>query len=173
MQWNDSDVARFESKVDRTGDCHLWTGAKMGRGRQYGYFSLRNKLLGAHRFAYLLANGPDSIPPGHFVLHNCPGGDNPSCVNSAHLWTGTAAQNSADMVAKGRAATGDRNSSRLYPRQIQGEKNPMAKLSESDIPKVKKLRASGMLQREIGKLFNVRSATIGKILAGKRWKHVK
>lgn len=58
-----------------------------------------------HRAAWGLANGP--IPLGMKVLHHC---DNPSCCQTdttagfpdGHLFLGTAADNTADMIAKGR-----------------------------------------------------------------------
>lgn len=75
------------------GECWIWTGARM----RYGYFQYGKKLIGAHRVAWELRNGP--IPDGLYVLHRC---DNPPCVRPDHLFLGTAADNTADMVAKGR-----------------------------------------------------------------------
>jgi hypothetical protein len=47
--------------------------------------------------AWTIANGP--IPEGLFVLHRC---DNAVCCNPAHLFLGTRADNTRDMIAKGR-----------------------------------------------------------------------
>ncbi len=75
-------VERFWSKVKKTETCWLWTGAKSPAG--YGYIKLSSE-------------GAALV-----VLHDCPGGDNPSCVNPDHLWLGTQADNVADMDKKGR-----------------------------------------------------------------------
>lgn len=95
--WED----RFWEKVDKSGDCHVWTSAKTRQG--YGVFFVAGRTLLAHRLAACL-NGAD--PLAQVVMHSC---DNPSCVNPAHLSEGTPKLNSDDMIAKGRAPrpTGD------------------------------------------------------------------
>ncbi len=62
------------------------------------------KLLRTHRAVWEIVFGP--IPKGLLVLHTC---DSPPCCNPAHLFLGTGAENSADMVSKGRQAKGEAN----------------------------------------------------------------
>lgn len=80
--------------------CVLWCAGKNGN---YGVMRVGRKTARTHRVAWELKNGP--IPTGRLVLHNCPGGDNPLCINPDHLWLGTDADNQADCIAKGRRPT--------------------------------------------------------------------
>lgn len=106
MPLDSTATARFWSKVNKSGDCWLWTAATFRRG--YGAFWLDGTQRRAHRVAYELANGP--IPDALLVLHTC---DNPRCVNPAHLIAGTGDDNMADMVRKGRACRGERNNTAI------------------------------------------------------------
>jgi hypothetical protein len=93
-------LARKLVKADN--GCLIWTGSRyhMGHG-QIMSGDKPKRLLMTHRVAWELANGP--IPVGLCVLHRC---DNPPCCNPKHLFLGSKADNSADMVAKGRSKRG-------------------------------------------------------------------
>lgn len=97
------DIERFLSKVIKSDSgCWIWIASKDKDG--YGRFSFSGEDISAHRTSWLIYKG--DIPEGLHVHHNCPGGDNPSCVNPNHLWLGTQADNIADKVAKGRGCSG-------------------------------------------------------------------
>lgn len=83
-------------KVLRGEGCAEWTGATNSEG--YGQKKHGDKLTYVHILAWEMANGP--VPKGLCVLHRC---DNPPCYNVDHLFLGTKADNTADMISKGRA----------------------------------------------------------------------
>lgn len=88
---------RFWSKVEKSGACWIWTGFVDPKG--YGAISTQrgHRPLQTHRLSWEMANG--KIPDGAMVLHRC---DNPRCVNPDHLFLGTAADNTHDMMNKDR-----------------------------------------------------------------------
>lgn len=188
-QYTTNDVERFWSKVDKSaGDdgCWLWTKrcAKAG----YGQFWLNGKTVLAHRTAWLFTNG--EIPNRLQVLHNCPDGDNPSCVNPAHLWLGTHQDNHDDCTRKGRRPYGERNGNFTHPERIargakhwshthpekirRGEDHRWTKFTEKQVRDIRERYAQGGIS--LGKLareYHTGKSTIYHMVLGETWKHVK
>ena len=77
---------RFEEKVDKTGECWLWTAACNHKG--YGKFKHEGKVVPAHRLAFEWVHG--EIPEGMQVDHRC---HQRNCVRPDHLRLVTPAQN--------------------------------------------------------------------------------
>ncbi len=92
---------RFWAKVDRSGDCWLWTGA-LAQG--YGSFHYQGRSIGAHCFAYGLER---EIPKGFQLDHRptCP----KNCVTPEHLRLVTQKQNNENLPgARSHSKTGVR-----------------------------------------------------------------
>ena len=125
------EVKRFWSKVDRAGDCWIWTGELNNHG--YGRFATwtggRRVRYLAHRLAFELTQGP----LGALVArHTC---DNPPCCNPEHLEVGTQADNLRDAVSRGRA-----NLSGLHAYRRQRDEGAVAARAAGDPVMLARLR---------------------------------
>jgi hypothetical protein len=124
--------------------CWLWTAGSGGRG--YPRVRFKGRSEGAHRVAFYLAHG--YMPT--IARHTC---DTPLCINPAHLVDGTPADNSRDMVERGRSAV--------------GERNPKAKLTWEDAEEIRNSRLSTYV---LASRYDVHRATIKRIRAGSHWR---
>jgi hypothetical protein len=144
---------RFWEKVDvrGTGECWPW----LASTKQGGYGKIASgdgRILLAHRVAYQLASGP--VQPGLVVCHRC---DNPGCVNPAHLFLGTQAENLRDMRTKGRGNP---------PR---GSQHPKTQLTNEIVTRI---RADTRSHRRLAREYGIGKSTVGMIKAGATWKHL-
>jgi hypothetical protein len=145
---------RFWNKVDKRGpdDCWLWLG-NTWKTTGYGRFSdTPTHQVAAHRFSYTINIGV--IPDGLLVCHTC---DNRLCVNPSHLFLGTHADNSADMVSK--------------QRNRYGETHPLSKITETDALYIR-MHYLTMEPVDLARRFNISLGTLRNIATGNTWKHV-
>ncbi len=146
-------IRRFWERVVKTETCWLWTGCVERNG--YGRLQVNRVRWMPHRLSYFLAHG--DIPDGLCVLHSC---DNTLCVNPSHLRTGTAADNTADKVSKGR--------------HCQGETVGTSRFTETDIREMRRLRQEENLPyHAIGERYSTDAGTAWQICTRRSWKHVE
>jgi len=115
-----------------------------------------------HRYAWAVANGP--IPDGMCVCHRC---DVRLCVNPAHMFIGTQADNMRDMVQKGRSAHNE-----LTPAP-RGAAHPLARLTEDAVRVIRQRHAEGLVsERALGREYGVSRNTISDVAHRRTWTHV-
>lgn len=111
----------------------------------------------AMRHVFRECFGP--IPPGICVCHRC---DNRSCINPAHLFLGTHADNAADRHRKGRTAWGERQHS--------------AVLTSDAVQEIRRRYLPGINQcfrgncRQLAQEYGASPATIFKAATGRTWR---
>lgn len=148
-------TARFWSRVAKGAPeaCWNWT-ASFRNG--YGAIKHEGRVLSAHRVAYVLTHGEHSSDL--IVAHKC---DNKACCNPEHLEAVSAAKNNRDAFERGdRAPT-------------RGEMRPNAVLNEQTVARIWTLHQEGKTHREIGAAIGVKHKTVGSVLCGKSWKHLR
>lgn len=143
--------APFWSKVKKTENCWLWTGALQNGG--YGVFRVGSRLQLAHRVAYKLSCG---VPLTQQVLHTC---DVRSCINPGHLYQGTQKQNIRDMFSRKRKSEA-------------GVKNPNHKLNDFQVKFIRTQIILGTPLVNLAQRFQVHASTISRIKSNERWRNV-
>lgn len=159
--WNDhgkgdTPELRFWSRVKITADpnrCWEWSGSKTHRG--YGWVKWQGKNSSAHRVSFFLANGRFPMP-GNVVRHIC---DTPPCCNPNHLIEGSAMDNTLDKLRRGRVK--------------RGSATHKSRLTEADIPVIRRRIEAGDTVVSISRDFKVARSTIQAIRDRRTWTHVK
>lgn len=135
------DKAKLINKtyLDKNTNCLIWTGCRDKDG--YGRLKVKGKNQKAHRVSFSLHHNMEI--PNLLVLHTC---DTPSCINPDHLFLGTHADNTKDMLSKGR-------------------KNILqkAKLSEDDKTNIQNTPKYHGVGSYLARVYGVSENTISKI----------
>lgn len=121
--------------------CWEWTGNRNPKG--YGSIGVGTKHVMVHRVAYALHYRRDPGPLR--VLHRC---DNPPCCNPAHLFLGTPADNTADMMSKGRCRA--------------------PKLTNVQVEEIRRRAAEGEGPASIAPDFGIHPAHCSRVIRGLR-----
>lgn len=150
-------VERFWSRVAITADpskCWEWQGVILDSG--YGQIRIHQRGISTHRLAYELTNG--AIPHGLNVCHTC---DNKKCCNPAHLFLGTALDNTLDKMKKGRQAV------------LQGESHGSHKLTAEQVLSIRDQHDNNSVDvHTLAREFGVCVGTISHIVKRRTWRHL-
>lgn len=152
-------VDRFWAKIERRSisECWPWTAGHIsfGYGMVFDPDCGRNRP--SHQVAWELYYG-EQFPSWLQGNHHC---DNPPCCNPTHVYAGTALENMADAVTRGRL------------RPVNGERSNLSKLSAAQVTEIRLALSEGVLtRREIAERFSVTKACIGSIENRQSWAHL-
>jgi hypothetical protein len=157
--------------------CWEWQGGRYPTGYGRMYWTAKGNAY-THRIAYELTYG--AIPEGLFVCHHC---DNPPCCNPAHLFAGTAKDNSQDRDRKGRhrapevvrqLAREGKLKGRATTFKPKGELNNRAKITPDIVRAIRRAAANGEgSAREIGLRYGLSRNHTAHIINRSKWAHIE
>lgn len=146
---------KIEAFSEPVAECGCWVWMRACWGSGYGIIKHGNRSMSAHKASFEAFVGP--VPDGADVLHHC---DVKPCVNPAHLFLGTHADNMQDAAAKG------------LLRPLPGEANGFAKLTEEAVAAIRRRYVPGEVrQADLAEEFGITQGQVSAIVRGVRWKH--
>ena len=148
---------RFESKMtlNPSNGCLLWSASTNKFG--YGKFADGNNgWVFSHRYAWEAEHG--QIPEGKYVLHKC---DNPSCVNTEHMYLGSYKDNAQDRENRNRG------------NHASGVNHGKNKLFPSQVHEIRDAYDTGRYSfRQLGKIYGIDPKSVADIVDRKIWNNL-
>ncbi len=141
--------ARLAYYTDRGAPDECWIWRHITTSKGYGLI-FDGRMYQTHRVAWAEINGP--IPAGLHILHKC---DVPACVNPAHLFLGTNADNMRDRGEKGR--------------HLRGERSPTARLTTQQVLAI---RDDSRPDRDGAAAYGISRTQYRRIRSRKQWAHL-
>lgn len=150
--------SQLQSPHSRRSGWHRIGDTAVNKKRPYPLVCLRAdgkaRFVFVHQLVLTAFVGP--CPPGLVCRHLDGNGQNNRLGN---ICWGTEAENAEDR--------------RRHGTLILGSKHKLAKLTEEYIPDIKAAVAAGITQTQIADSYGVHPSIISRIVAGKKWKHVR
>ena len=141
-------LERFWAKVDKTGECWLWTGSK----QRYGNICFHRQRFMAHRVSLEIHLGRP-IADGMLVAHSPIICHNPLCVNPVHLREASPLDNSMDKYIDNTMVVGEHAG---RPRKLTAEQ-------------ILSIREDNRTHDEIAKDYNINRQHVTKIKNKQRY----
>jgi hypothetical protein len=158
--WSDTSpdriADRFWAKVDKSGDCWIWTAYRENGSGMFGLKSADgvHKPQTAHRTSWILHHGP--IPKGMEIIRTC---RNLACVRPEHLAIGDRKRTGMNRVN--------------LAKTNRGERSGASKLTEENVRDIRhRYAAGGITLAMLGAEYGVSAPSIHDIVRMVTWIHV-
>jgi hypothetical protein len=133
-------------------ECLTWPYGRSSGG--YGAIKVDGMQCVVSRVICERIHGP-APSADHEAAHNC-GNGHLGCVNPNHIVWKTSLANQKDRL--------------IHGTDHRGEKHISARLTESDVRDIRRLRRQGVRRRDLARMYGMKPNYIGDVAAGRAWK---